>query len=208
VSATDGNWQQIQYFPSYIPENGDKLFFSVHNPNGAGPGQVQFSYTGSEDWQWGGNVTYMETSVTGWVEYSVDLADHAGNEIDQIIIMPAGDNSAATYIDNVYFSDSTELVVSTEDEEDLVKSFELNQNYPNPFNPTTNIGFNLPSTTSVTLKVYNLLGQEVATLINGRKMNTGTHSVTFNAGSLSSGLYFYRIEAGDYNSTKRMMLIK
>ncbi len=108
----------------------------------------------------------------------------------------------------MYFSDSSEIAVSIKNDGDIVKSFELNQNYPNPFNPSTNIGFSLPSTTSVTLKVYNLLGQEVATLIDGAKMNIGTHSVLFDAGSLSSGVYFFRIEAGNFNSTKQMMLIK
>jgi len=209
MSGTGGTWQQIQYFPTYTPESGDKLFFSVHNPNGVGPGQVQFEYASDPGtWQFGANVTYEAGSETGWVEYSLDLDAHAGNEINKIIIMLAGDNSSAVYIDNMYFSDSSEIAVSIKNDGDIVKSFELNQNYPNPFNPSTNIGFSLPSTTSVTLKVYNLLGQEVATLIDGAKMNIGTHSVLFDAGSLSSGVYFFRIEAGNFNSTKQMMLIK
>jgi len=207
-SATDGNWQQIQYFPSYSPESGSKLFFSVHNPNGAGPGQIQFSYTGSDDWKFGANVTYESGSTTGWVEYSIDLESHVGNEIDQIIIIPAGDNSAATYVDNIYFSDSSELTVSTDKEIYRVESFSLNQNYPNPFNPSTTISFTLRNAVNVTLRIYNVIGQEVATLINGNTMNMGTHTISFNASSLSSGMYLYRLEAGSFTSTKTMMLIK
>jgi len=207
-SATDGNWQQIQYFPTYSPVSGSKLFFSVHNPNGAGPGQIQFSYTGGDDWEFGANVNYESGSTSGWVEYSIDLESHVGNEIDQVIIIPVGDNSAATYLDNVYFSDSSELTVSTYKEIYRVESFSLNQNYPNPFNPSTTISFTLRNAVNVTLRIYNVIGQEVATLINGNTMNMGTHTISFNASSLSSGMYLYRLEAGSFTSTKTMMLIK
>ena len=84
----------------------------------------------------------------------------------------------------------------------------LNQNYPNPFNPTTNISFSLKDAAPVKLTVYNLLGQEVATLISGKVMNAGTHTVAFNASSMSSSVYIYRLEAGSFVSNKRMTLIK
>jgi hypothetical protein len=86
-------------------------------------------------------------------------------------------------------------------------SFTLNQNYPNPFNPSTQIEFNLPGALKVDLKVYNILGQEVATLLN-ETLTPGRHSVTFNAGSLATGVYIYRINAGGYTSAKSMLLLK
>lgn len=85
--------------------------------------------------------------------------------------------------------------------------YALEQNYPNPFNPTTIIRFGLPEQSNVTLKVYNLLGQEVATLLNTVKA-AGWHEVNFNASSLSTGLYIYRIEATNFVSIKKMMLVK
>lgn len=86
-------------------------------------------------------------------------------------------------------------------------SFELAQNYPNPFNPSTEILFTIPKAGRVTLKVYNTLGQEVASLVNG-VLPPGTHRVQFLAGGLPSGIYFYRIQAGEYSVVKRMVFMK
>jgi hypothetical protein len=87
------------------------------------------------------------------------------------------------------------------------KKYELSQNYPNPFNPSTVINYQTANSGKVMLKVYNVLGKEVATLVN-KDMPAGSHSVKFNAGNLSSGLYFYTLTAGNFTSTKKMILIK
>lgn len=100
------------------------------------------------------------------------------------------------------------LATSSDLEPVKPEAFSLYQNYPNPFNPSTNISFTLPNAADVRLTVYNVLGQEVSTLINGKTLNSGTHTVAFDASALSSGMYIYRIEAGNFTSTKRMMLIK
>ncbi len=86
-------------------------------------------------------------------------------------------------------------------------SFRLLQNYPNPFNPTTVIGYEVRSPGLVVLKVYDVLGREVATLVNERQ-DAGYHGVTFNAPNLPSGVYFYRIIAGSYSSAKKMVMMK
>ena len=85
--------------------------------------------------------------------------------------------------------------------------FALKQNFPNPFNPTTNIQFDLPNDVFVKIKVYDVLGKEVATLVNEYKM-AGSYIVSFNGSLLSSGIYFYKIEAGTFSDIKRMVLVK
>jgi hypothetical protein len=95
----------------------------------------------------------------------------------------------------------------------IPNSFKLFQNYPNPFNPVTKIKFDIPvdsrirGNDRVVLKVYDILGKEIETLVN-EKLNPGTYELTFNASQFPSGVYFYRLQAGDYNETKRMILLK
>jgi hypothetical protein len=90
------------------------------------------------------------------------------------------------------------------------EGYALQQNYPNPFNPTTSINFQIPnpkSQTHVVLRIYNILGQEVATLVNETK-TPGYYSVTWDASDMSSGVYVYRLTAGDFTATRSMMLMK
>lgn len=87
------------------------------------------------------------------------------------------------------------------------KTFALDQNYPNPFNPTTVIEYSVPRNSRVTLEVYNVLGQKVATLFSGVQ-NAGTYEVNFNAAKFASGVYFYRLEANGFSSARKMMLLK
>jgi hypothetical protein len=89
----------------------------------------------------------------------------------------------------------------------LPTSYSLSQNYPNPFNPTTTIEFALPKSGNVSLVVYDILGREVTHLVNG-ELQAGYHKVEFNASSLASGVYFYRIEAGSFVNVKKLMLLK
>jgi len=92
-------------------------------------------------------------------------------------------------------------------EPSVPQDYQLSQNYPNPFNPTTKISFSIPKAGLVTLKIYNIIGQEVSTLVNEVK-SAGNYNVDFNGANLSSGVYFYAIKAGDFTSVKKMTLIK
>jgi len=112
-------------------------------------------------------------------------------------------------------------VVSLSNE--IPTGFKLEQNYPNPFNPTTKIRFYLPSTLSfprpsnvfgqgsggnpVKLTIYDILGKEIQTLVN-KNLSAGTYEVTFDAGGLNSGIYFYRLTTNNYSETKRMLMLK
>ena len=89
----------------------------------------------------------------------------------------------------------------------LPQGYSLSQNYPNPFNPSTRISFTLPKASVVQLRVFNELGQEVTTLVNST-LSAGQHTVTFDAHNLASGVYFYRLTAGSYESTMKMVLVK
>ncbi|MCU0644255.1 MAG: T9SS type A sorting domain-containing protein [bacterium] len=89
----------------------------------------------------------------------------------------------------------------------VTKSFSLSQNYPNPFNPSTRIKYQLATASHVVLTIYNLAGQEIATLVN-KFQSTGEHEVTWQSKGLPSGLYFYKIQAGEYSETKKLILQK
>jgi hypothetical protein len=89
----------------------------------------------------------------------------------------------------------------------IPETFALLQNYPNPFNPSTAIQYNIPQAESVVLKVYNMLGQEVQTLVN-EVQNPGSYTVRFNASRLASGVYFYRLTAGEYVKIRSMLFVK
>jgi hypothetical protein len=108
----------------------------------------------------------------------------------------------------IYWIDSTQLIVTgVEDGELQPLTYNLEQNYPNPFNPSTVISYQLPVGGNVSLKVFDVLGNEVVTLVAEYKP-AGRYEVVFNAASLPSGVYFYQLKAGDYVDTKKMLLIK
>ena len=93
------------------------------------------------------------------------------------------------------------------DNELIPKEYSLSQNYPNPFNPNTTINFALKNPGRTTLKLYDLMGRQVATLFD-QEMNAGFHSIAFNDRTLASGMYFYRIVSGDFVATRKMLLMK
>jgi hypothetical protein len=104
-------------------------------------------------------------------------------------------------------SDTTLTAVASNPSSNLPKTFALLQNYPNPFNPSTVIQYQLPKAANVTVKVYNVLGQEVATLVNAKE-SAGVYRLSFNMDSYASGVYFVRMVAGSYVHMDKMMLIK
>jgi hypothetical protein len=128
--------------------------------------------------------------------------------------MPTGTNKidffGRSQFGNDVYIDSTcldALVGISHNGNEVPRVYSLAQNYPNPFNPTTNISFGLPKAGLVRLVVYDLLGRVVSTLVNEHRQ-AGTYSVSFDAANLSSGVYFYKIESGDFTSIKKMVLVK
>lgn len=115
--------------------------------------------------------------------------------------------SGTVYIDNLRVSYPDKVTAVYDKNSFAVKDYTLMQNYPNPFNPSTEICFSLPKAGLVTLRVYNILGQEVACLLNETRA-AGTHSMRFNAADLASGTYLYRITAGGFSQARKMILLK
>jgi hypothetical protein len=103
------------------------------------------------------------------------------------------------------------VITSIDENESLPNEFSLSQNFPNPFNPSTTIQYSLVKSGMVSLKVYNVVGQEVVTLVNGHQ-EAGSYTLTFNAkeggASLSNGVYFYRLDAGSFVSIKKLVFMK
>ena len=115
----------------------------------------------------------------------------------------AQESAELAYINNVL----TTGITAVEKTSEVPQQFQLQQNYPNPFNPTTKIEYQLPAAGHVTLRVYDMLGREAATLVNGYT-TSGTHEIQFNATNLASGVYFYRLTNGNFIEMKKMMLVK
>jgi hypothetical protein len=101
---------------------------------------------------------------------------------------------------------SSQRTTSVAVSQSTIAAFSLGQNYPNPFNPTTTIRYDLPKSANINLKIFNTLGQEITSLVNEHK-EAGYYQATWNA-NVPSGIYFYRLQAGEYVETKKMILLK
>jgi len=146
--------------------------------------------------------------------YSTASWANVANALNAALTVKAANFSSAVPADSAFGSAVNDLKTAlgvltgvTDDQGNTVSSFVLNQNYPNPFNPTTVIGYQLPMNSVVTLKAYDMLGREVATLVNGMK-NAGIHQATFDASKLPSGVYVYTLRAGTYTQTRKLVLMK
>jgi hypothetical protein len=143
---------------------------------------------------------FEDQGTTSWYHYPIAVS-HSG---DVFVGAGAQSGSSSVYRTIKYRQVATSV---KEEESDMPTGFSLSQNYPNPFNPSTTIRFALPKSGRVELKVYNTLGQEVATLVNEEKV-AGTYSAQWNASSVASGVYYYRMQAGEFTATQKMLLMK
>jgi len=129
-----------------------------------------------------------------------------------IVPLSEGTNTIAIYgfwnwmsID--YIAIPNAVILSAGESSEIPTSYSLSQNFPNPFNPETSIRYSIPIQSHVTIKIYDVLGREVTTLINEEK-SVGNYEVKFNSTQFASGVYFYRLQADDYTATKKMIVLK
>jgi hypothetical protein len=150
------------------------------------------------------NPVALEVPKTEWASVDILLTEFTAPKLTEIFQLKF-DGNGDIYLDNIYFHKGEPTSV----ENDALKAngFTLSQNYPNPFNPSTNINFSINTASDVSLEVYNVMGQKLATLVQGFR-SAGNHSVTFDASNLASGMYLYKLTAGNFSSVKSMMLIK
>ncbi|MCP4633942.1 MAG: T9SS type A sorting domain-containing protein [candidate division Zixibacteria bacterium] len=137
-------------------------------------------------------------------DYEYDITDYNDGETHTLTFRYYADFGYIAALDDVAIETDYQTSV---DDETVPEEFELLSNYPNPFNAQTNITFNLPEASNVTLDIYNTLGQKIDTVVNDR-MDAGQHTVSWDAGSLSSGVYFYKLTAGEEEITRKMNLLK
>lgn len=176
-----------------------------------------FDSTGNivHNWDFNNDSTFITSSVRPGESAAISFAGGSINEIglinnwlpataDQEDVTPGQPNGG----DNTVWVDTLRKPVSVSEETIAsVRNYGLSQNYPNPFNPSTVINYTIGEEGFVTLKIYDALGREAAELVNG-KQRAGTHSVTFDASGLTSGIYFYTITTENFRETRKMILLK
>jgi hypothetical protein len=173
-------------------------------------GNVEVSSNNGTTWQ---TVTSYTGNNTTWTLQSFDITSYA-NSATQLLIRfrltsDANTQSSGWWVDDIKLTNYCLIANGVNNHNnELPKMFALGQNYPNPFNPATIIKYQLPIQSYVTIRVYDILGKEVATLVNNEKKSGGYYEVQFDGSNLASGMYFYKIEAGTFSDTKKMILVK
>lgn len=170
--------------------------------------ELQVSTNNYPLWTW--HTFLNDNDDWKWRKVQINLAEFSGSKNIQVAWAYSGNNGGYVALDGIKFLTASEGVLTDLlefEHVELVTEYSLLQNYPNPFNPSTVIEFNIPNNGNVSLKVFNILGQEVAELLNN-EIAAGYHKINFDGTNLSSGIYFYRIFAGDFVKTNKMLLIK
>ena len=201
VTTSEDKWASL-----YSRKTGDNTVFeAVFEKSGTGnavPRTIRYKPYNGSSWSTSVQVSDDGNDVTGLQKPEVGDIDGS---------TPVFAYVGGSYL-GVYFDNFSWIPVSVENET-VPTTFALEQNYPNPFNPSTLIKFNLAQNSAVKIKIYDVIGNEITNLVSGT-MDAGNHEVTFDGRNLSSGIYFYKMEATPLNGeksfiqTKKMMLIK
>ena len=156
-----------------------------------------------------GGVWNQNQTITKTFNYTINSAWVADNcQLGIFAYLQGSSLTSNSTVVQTKKQTATQNATGVNDPNLTVKTYSLEQNYPNPFNPVTNIKFSIPKDDNVTLKFYDILGNEVATYLNNTPLTAGTYNAEFDGSKLSSGIYFYKLTAGSFNETKKMILAK
>ena len=200
-----------QNFTATTYENHPKITWSACNEADVYSGGSINVYRGYEDGT--GYISYMLAATlsgnsTNWVDNNVTLGNKKTIKFYyKICSVDVGTNESPTTTPIMFYGTGPIWKNSEENNTSNITTFSLSQNYPNPFNPSTKISYSIKEEGLVTLKVYDILGKEIATLINENKP-AGTYEAEFNASQLPSGMYIYKLQAGSFSDVKKMLLTK
>ena len=196
VSISASSVIKLNFFHKYAVEEG----YDFCN--------VEVSNAVDTSWQ---KVKAFTGIHSGWTSESFDLTQFAAGLTQIKVRFRLTSDISLTddgwYVDDIKIITYNVGPVGIASNEQLAGSFSLQQNYPNPFNPKTVISYTIPTSSYVSVKIFDVLGNEIKTLVN-QKQNTGNYSVDFDGSDLSSGTYFYRLNAGEFSETRSMILLK
>ena len=204
ISGVEGLGIPINFRPAAI--TGYYKFTSINGDYM----QVQADFMKSGVGGVGGGAANLNPAGT-YSQFSIDINYLTGDVPDTVLIaiFIAGNGGfpnvgSKMFVDDLAWSNSSDV---KELGNGIPDEFALMQNYPNPFNPSTTIRYSIPEASFATVKVYDMLGKEVATLVN-EEQSAGNYEVDFNAAGLSSGMYFYKLQTDNFVETKKMLLLK
>ena len=187
----------LSFYQKYALETGyDYGFVDVSSNNGT---------------TWARLATLNGIDSSSWKLQSFNISSYVSGSTNMLVRFrdstDASLNYDGWYVDNIKITAYQPAPLSVTENNPVPVKFTLGQNFPNPFNPSTLINFSIPKQNFVTLKIYDLLGRELKTLVNEMK-SPGEYNIEFNASDLPSGIYFYKLASGNYSDVKRMTLIK
>jgi hypothetical protein len=215
-----GKWS-LQLVPGWIPQEG---FARTYISGQSGVGVYQLTFWSKSTYNWQGSVTLGQWTQKGWIQSKMIYCDSAiwtQYSLTDTLSLQAGDTigvhlsagrvevarGQVVLFDLIDLEKIASITKVESKYNQFPTHFALNQNYPNPFNPTTVINYQIPINGFVLLKVFDLLGHKISTLVN-EQQKAGNHSVNFDAIKLTSGIYFYSLQFDKYAATKKMLLIK
>ncbi|HMS33342.1 MAG TPA: M14 family zinc carboxypeptidase [Ignavibacteria bacterium] len=186
---------KLSFWYKHTIDTLDNAYVDISNDNGV-------------TWK---SAKFYNKTVSSWTREVLDISSLANSTINLKIRFSMISNGSVVadgiFIDNIKLTGYNNTPTSVAGNTEMPDKYSLSQNYPNPFNPSTVISYSLAEGNFISLKIYNELGKEVASLVNERQ-SAGSYSISFDGSNLPSGLYYYKLESGGYVDTKKMLLIK